>query len=166
MKNLCSTTLLLALLSLGACNQSKDGKSSDDVSAKELINNPNTDANPEGKVEVEAAAIEFSTLEYDFGKVTNGELVKYRFAFKNTGKNPLIIQNAQASCGCTVPQWPTEPIAPNDTGSIYVEFNSANRVGQQDKHVTITANTNPSNTVLSIKGEVLGILEKGPLKAE
>lgn len=158
--------VLIALGTLGACTP-KSGENADgQLSANELINNPNTASNESGTVDINAAQLTFETKQYDFGQVTNGEVVKYRFHFKNTGKSPLIIQNAQASCGCTVPQWPTEPIAPEDTGSIYVEFNSANRVGQQDKNVTITANTNPSNIVLNIKGEVLGIMEKGPINEE
>lgn len=155
--------LLVAAGSFTACQTEKK---QDDVSAKELINNPNTANNETGTIDVDAPALTFDELEYDFGKVTDGEVVVHRFRFKNTGKAPLVIQNAQASCGCTVPQWPSEPIAPNDTASIYVEFNSANRSGQQDKHVTITANTNPNTTMLRLKGEVLPILEKGPIKEE
>ncbi|MGB0864187.1 MAG: DUF1573 domain-containing protein, partial [Saprospiraceae bacterium] len=66
----------------------------------------------------------FTNEEFDFGTVNEGEKVKHTFKFKNTGKEPLIISNAKGSCGCTVPKWPREPIAPGASGDVVVEFNS------------------------------------------
>ncbi|BDD05439.1 DUF1573 domain-containing protein [Aureibacter tunicatorum] len=91
---------------------------------------------------------------YDFGTVDAGDIVEHVFKFTNTGKEPLIIQNASASCGCTVPEYSKEPIAPGADGKITVKFNSKNRRGVQSKTVTITANTVPKVTKLKIKGEV------------
>ena len=100
----------------------------------------------------------FNEDTYDFGEVLDGEKVKHVYAFKNTGDEPLIISNAKGSCGCTVPQWPREPIAPGKSGEIEVVFDSKNKgkVGgsPQSKRVTITANTDPVNTFLTIKGTV------------
>lgn len=100
-------------------------------------------------------ALEFSEMEYNFGTITEGEKVTHVFKFTNTGKEPLVISNAKGSCGCTVPQWPKDPIAPGKTGEIKVQFNSKNKKGKQTKTITITANTDPVNTLLRIKAEVL-----------
>ncbi len=99
--------------------------------------------------------MEFSETEFDFGTVTDGEKVSHVYKFKNSGDEPLILSNAQGSCGCTVPKWPREPIAPGEEGEIVVEFNSKNKKGKRNQKVTITANTNPPQTFLYLKGEVL-----------
>lgn len=97
----------------------------------------------------------FAESTYNFGSVTDGEKVEHIYKFKNTGNDPLIISNAQGSCGCTVPQWPKEPIAPGKSGEIKVVFDSKGKVGKQNKTVTITANTEPATTTINITGEVL-----------
>ena len=98
----------------------------------------------------------FDELEFDYGVVDEGEKVRHTYKFTNTGNEPLIISNAKGSCGCTVPSWPKEPIPPGATGQIDVEFNSKGKKGKQSKKVTITANTDPVQTMLTIKGEVKG----------
>ena len=98
--------------------------------------------------------VEFEEIEFDFGVVDAGEKVKHVYQFKNTGSEPLIISNAKGSCGCTVPSWPKDPIPPGSTGEIEVQFDSKNKKGKQSKRVTITANTDPAQTFLTIKGEV------------
>ena len=99
-------------------------------------------------------AMTFDENVIDFGTVTEGEKVKKTYKFKNTGDEPLILSNAVGSCGCTVPQWPREPIAPGSTGEIVVEFNSQGKQGERDQKVTLTANTVPAQTVLSLQGTV------------
>jgi hypothetical protein len=103
-------------------------------------------------------SIAFDKLEHDYGTVKAGEKVKYNYKFKNTGKEPLIISDAKGSCGCTVPDWPREPIAPGKTAEIKVEFDSTGKGtdegSPQSKRVTITANTDPVQTYLTIKGIV------------
>ncbi len=108
--------------------------------------------------------IEFEENEFDFGTVTEGETVRYTYKFKNTGNEFLIIKNAKGSCGCTVPSWPKEPLAPGETAEMLVEFNTKGKNGRQSKRVTITANTDPIQTFLTIKGEVLkaGKIEGNP----
>lgn len=120
-----------------------------------LINNPATASNAEGSMPVEAAEIKFKETEHNFGTVTAGDTVRHTFSFTNTGKGPLVIATATASCGCTVPDYPREPIAPGGTGEIAVVFNTSGKLGEQNKTVTVTANTNPSNTELLLKGKVL-----------
>ncbi len=100
-------------------------------------------------------AMEFAESTFDFGVVEDGEKVSHIYKFTNTGNEPLIISDAKGSCGCTVPSKPTAPIAPGDTGEITVEFNSKNKKGKRNQKVTITANTNPPQTVISLTGEVV-----------
>jgi hypothetical protein len=95
---------------------------------------------------------------YDFGKVPEGPSAEHVFEFKNTGKEPLIIQQANASCGCTTPEWPKEPILPGKTGKISVKFNTTGRGGQPfDKTVFISSNavTEKERYELHIKGTVV-----------
>jgi len=102
-----------------------------------------------------AAVFSFESSSYDFGKVKEGEKVTHSFKFKNTGTAPLIINDAEASCGCTIPEYPKEPIAPGGEGEIQVVFNSAGRFGKQSKVITISSNADPSTTELYLTGEVL-----------
>lgn len=106
------------------------------------------------KMQEGAAAIEFSKNEHDFGTIPEGEKVETVFNFTNTGKSALIITDASATCGCTVPEWPKEPIAPGETGQIAVEFNSAGRPGNNSKTVTLTTNTAKGKETVVIKANV------------
>ncbi len=101
-------------------------------------------------------SMSFTETEFNFGKVKAGEKVQHDYVFKNTGKEPLVISNAKGSCGCTVPEWPKEPIAPGASGKIKVEFDSKGKSGPQTKQVTITANTDPVQSIIYIKGDVIG----------
>lgn len=158
---------LLALLAVGflfSCNNSQTA--AQEEAAQSLTGNtvqpadPNASAQPAAQ---EAAipsgpttVMAFEETEFDFGTVPDGEKVSHTYKFKNTGAEPLILSNAKGSCGCTVPSWPREPIPPGGTGEITVEFNSQNKAGKRNQKVTITANTNPPQTFIYLKGEVLG----------
>ena len=96
----------------------------------------------------------FTKTEHDFGKIKDGDNVTYIFNFENTGESDLIISDAKGSCGCTVPDYPKEPIAPGKKGKIKVSFNSSGKTGQQHKTVTITANTAKGKEQLDIKATV------------
>lgn len=91
---------------------------------------------------------------YDFGTLTEGDTVEHIFAFTNTGEFPLIINNITASCGCTTPEWPREPVAPGAKSSVRVRFNSRGKQGEQSKTITIFANTDPAMTDLQFKALV------------
>jgi len=114
----------------------------------------NTAAVPETKPEGPLPAMEFATLEHDFGTISEGDVVEYTYKFKNTGDAPLIIQNAQGSCGCTVPNWSKEPIAVGAEGYVTAKFDSKGKPNIQNKTVTVTANTWPKQTVLRFKAMV------------
>jgi hypothetical protein len=113
------------------------------------VNNPEVPTGP-------TTTIKYEQESFDFGVVNEGDLVTHVFKFKNTGNEPLTITNAKASCGCTVPNWSKEPVAPGASGEIKVEFNSKGKPGNQSKRVTVTANTSPTDTFIEIKGMVKG----------
>ncbi|MEL7221634.1 MAG: DUF1573 domain-containing protein [Bacteroidota bacterium] len=96
----------------------------------------------------------FAETTFDFGTVDEGELVSHTYSFTNTGDETLVLSDAKGSCGCTVPKWPREPIAPGQSADITVEFNSKNKKGKRNQKVTITANTNPPQTFIYLTGEV------------
>jgi hypothetical protein len=102
-------------------------------------------------------SIKFDEEVHSFGTVEVDSENLYAFTFTNTGNEPLKITNAKGSCGCTVPNWPTEPILPGQTGKIDVKFTpNAGQAGQPiEKVVTVTANTSPENTMVRIKADVV-----------
>ncbi len=100
------------------------------------------------------AEMKFEKEEFNFGTIKQGDKVEHSFEFVNTGKEPLIITEAHGSCGCTVPEWPKEPLKKGEKGVIKVTFNSAGKMGIQDKTVTITSNAGDSPKVLHVKGNI------------
>ena len=107
------------------------------------------------------AKIDFTKDTHDYGTIKNGADGTCTFEFKNTGNAPLIISNAKGSCGCTVPEWPKEPIAPGAKASIKVKYDTS-RQGVINKNVTITSNAvNAAEKMIYIKGNVLPAPESG-----
>ncbi len=102
----------------------------------------------------ELARIVFEEPTYDFGEVREGTVVEHEFHFKNTGRVPLSILNARSSCGCTVPEWPKDPIPPGGTGKIKARFNTEGKTEEQKKVIYITANTYPNESSVVLKGRV------------
>lgn len=100
-------------------------------------------------------SIYFPEDKFDFGKIKDGEKVKHVFKFKNTGENPLLISDAIASCGCTIPSFSKAPIAPGNEGEIVVEFNSKGRVGHAHKSVIVVSNADRERVSLSFEAEVV-----------
>ena len=100
------------------------------------------------------AIMELESTEVDYGTIEQHSDPLRIFNFVNTGTEPLVIKHAKGSCGCTVPKWPKEPIPPGEDGEIIVEFNSKNKKGKRNQKVTITANTNPPQSFIYLKGEV------------
>ncbi len=101
-----------------------------------------------------APTIDFETEVVDYGTVEKGADGTREFRFTNNGKEPLIITNAKGSCGCTVPSWPREPIAPGESGVIKVKYDTQ-RVGNINKSVTVNTNASTPVKVLRIKGKVV-----------
>lgn len=125
-------------------------------SAAQPVSNPNvaTEGEVAAAPSANAPVMSFEQTEYDFGTVKQGEVVNHTFEFTNTGSTPLIIENASATCGCTVPDWTREPVAPGEKGQIAVQFNTAGKMGQQNPTVTVRANTQPDIVKVSMKGDV------------
>ncbi|HYG17703.1 MAG TPA: DUF1573 domain-containing protein [Ohtaekwangia sp.] len=115
---------------------------------------------PEGPLPV----IQFESTEHDFGTIREGDPAEHTYAFKNTGEAPLIIQKAEPSCGCTVPDYSKEPVPVGGTGFIKVKFDSNGKTNMINKSVTVTANTFPKQTVLKFKAMVTPKAGSGPAK--
>jgi hypothetical protein len=105
------------------------------------------------KANKNAPVIIFEKVIHDFGTIPYNGDGTCEFVFKNTGKEPLILQNCQASCGCTVPEWPKDPILKKKTGVVKVKYNTT-RVGNFQKTITVTSNASNSPITLTIKGTV------------
>ena len=148
-----------ALLLFSACQSDAPAQSEfqsarvdGEISNADIIRNP---VGEDGSIDTtNVAKMTFTDVNYYFGSVAQGAIVEHSFSFVNTGKVPLIITDARATCGCTVPSYPETPIAPGESGVIDVRFDTANKSGQQNKPVTLLANTYPNTTEIRLIGNV------------
>jgi hypothetical protein len=99
-------------------------------------------------------SFKFEAEEFDFKKLEQGKSVSHDFKFKNVGKEPLLITDATATCGCTKPTFAKDPVKPGGTGVISVTFNSTGKMGAQDKQITITSNAKEGVKIIHLKGDV------------
>jgi hypothetical protein len=167
MRKLIYFSFLFSVLFLASCKSDKEGSdgtsesltvsNSDqtaqtDNTASQIINNEEQE--PLGPL----TKIKFQNDTYDYGKVMEGKLVEHDYVFTNDGNEPLILKNVKASCGCTIPSWPREPIAPGESGKIHAAFDSSGRgaVGGavQSKTITVTGNFEGGTVQLTLKGLV------------
>lgn len=139
-----SRTSLILSLSFFSCTNSENANNNN-LSSND-VNIGNKDELP---------IIDFEEAEHDFGKIVQGEKVSYDFKFTNVGKSNLVISNAAASCGCTVADFPKEPIPPGKTGKITVEFNSEGKSGYTEKTITVVTNCEPNTIILKIKVDIV-----------
>ncbi|MCB9263293.1 MAG: DUF1573 domain-containing protein [Flavobacteriales bacterium] len=121
-------------------------------SNSDITENNKTASNP--NAQNAEAQFEWVETHHDFGNITQGSKVNWKYRFKNVGNKELVIGNVQVSCGCTATEYSKEPIAPGESGFVTLEFNSENKSGSQHKTVTVVANTNPPRTELSFSAEV------------
>lgn len=138
--------IMLMLAAIGFCkckNQSKEVEAN-------IIETPSNNKINKGQ----AAEMTFEHDEWDFGSITEGEIVEHTYNFKNTGGKPLLISDVQASCGCTVPVWPREPINSGQEGTIKIQFNSAGKHESIAKDVTIYSNAKNVKKILKFKAFV------------
>lgn len=138
---------ILAVLSVFAFTSCKE-KAADKVNEDNVAAAADRDADA-GKFPV----MEFAETEFDFGTIDQGTAVEHKFSFTNTGDAPLVIVDAKSSCGCTVPEFTREPVAPGATGDMLVKFNGSGK-NQVSKTVTITANTATGKETIKIKAFV------------
>jgi hypothetical protein len=99
--------------------------------------------------------IRFEKFTHDMGTILEGETVGYNFVFTNVGEGPLIINDASASCGCTVPRFSTRPVQPGEKGSVEVMFDSTGRIGQQNKTITVHTNGKVRTVQLTITANII-----------
>jgi hypothetical protein len=155
--------LLVALtaVALASCQQKTGSTSTGKDSTSVAVTSPaGTESTPdstkeESKLNPRGAVLNLVTDTYNFGKIKKGEIVSYSFKFKNTGVIPLIIKDAIATCGCTVPEPPTKPIKPSEESEIRVVFNSAGKpIGAIEKAVNVTSNALNNPVQLRLVGEI------------
>ena len=139
--------LLLSVVFITSCNK-------ESASVKVKKENLETAKKRDVEISKGAAEIKFDITEYDFGTVNEGEIVEAKYMVTNAGKTDLIISNVQASCGCTVPVWPKEPIKPGDSAEVLANFNTTGKPNRQAKTLTLFTNTAKGREVLRLKGSV------------
>jgi major membrane immunogen (membrane-anchored lipoprotein) len=156
--------VLMASMMLAACgnstenNQQEGGAptttqpSPDGSISPDAISSPETAGNPTPTVD---SKIKFEKESHEFGDVAEGEKMEYTYKFTNEGTADLVVTNARAGCGCTVPDWTKTPIKPGEGGVIKVVFDSEGRSGFNDKTVTVETNGNPASVVLRFTAQVI-----------
>jgi len=140
-------TLLVTISVFTSCDQSK-------AASKIDVTNLEDAKKRDVAINKGAASISFDKMEFDFGTVTEGTIVSTVYKVTNSGKTDLIITNAEASCGCTVPVWPKEAIKPGETADIAVKFNTKGKPNRQSKNITLSTNTAVGREVLKLSGMV------------
>lgn len=101
------------------------------------------------------SGISFDKTVHDFGDIKEGEKVQTTFTINSTGEKDLVITNASASCGCTVPEYPKNPIKPGNSAPMVVSFDSSGKPGRQEKQVTVNANDEKRSHIVTIKMNVI-----------
>lgn len=150
MKHLSLILIGFLILVNFACRNQED-KNKEVLIPTEVVENPVSAGN---SATADGPRIFFEKTVHDFGRLKEGERVEYNFIFTNKGNADLLIDHCSGSCGCTVPEWPREPIRPGEKGKIKVSFDSQGRSGMNDKTITILANTIPRSTILRITAQV------------
>lgn len=134
--------VLGAFILVSACSEKKENSTDTSMLASDSI------------ATKALTSIAFADTVHEFGTFLEGEKVSYVFKYKNTGDNPLILEDVRPSCGCTLPEWTKDPIAPGAEGLIKVVYNSEGRPGEFHKTITVIANTAAEVVLLKIQGKV------------
>ena len=143
------TVLVLSAFLIGFVVSAQEVKKAEPVNVTQEVNKA---VQKEDKKQADAT-IDFESKVVDYGVIDHNADGVRKFVFTNNGTEPLIIKNAKGSCGCTVPTWPREPIAPGETAEIGVKY-ATTRVGKFTKTITLTTNASKKPVILTIKGEV------------
>lgn len=154
MKNLCFIAIAVAFFTASCGETPKEKKENKNLLSTDLVSNPRSANGTDTAALHSLATMDFRDTVYDFGTINEGEVVTHDFEFTNNGKHPLIISNAAGSCGCTVAEFPKEPVPPGKSAIIGVKFSSASKYGHQEKIVSLTTNSGRGTHMLFIKGEV------------
>lgn len=143
---------LLFTFIVSSCNDAVKQVQSDRLSTDLVKNNQSLN---KATKETSQAVIEIVNPDYDFGEINQGESISHNYKIKNIGSEDLIISSAKGSCGCTVPEWPKNPIKAGEEANVKVTFNSKGKTGNQSKRVTLLTNAIPNVKILTIKGKVI-----------
>ena len=148
--------VLAAFIMASACSEEKENSTDTSMLASDSI------------ATKALTSIAFADTVHEFGTINEGEKVSYTFKYKNTGDNPLILEDVRPSCGCTLPEWTKDPIAPGAEGLIKVVYNSEGRPGEFHKTITVIANTSAEVVLLKIQGKVTPKIPdvQGPYKKQ
>jgi hypothetical protein len=163
MKQILFSLFVIAAFSINAQKSDKAPipvKTQGDIKKEVAV--PQVEATPEAVIEKTNAKMTFESLTVDYGTIENGGEPLRIVKFTNTGTDPLVIKNARGSCGCTVPTWPKDPIAPGQSSTMEIRYDT-NRTGKINKSVTISTNEGPDSHVLQVIGEVLPKKEEHPV---
>ncbi|WP_395047402.1 DUF1573 domain-containing protein [Flavobacterium sp.] len=166
-KNIMTFIAVVSLLSTVSCKK-KDENSSIVLDENNMIAAPQYASNqvviaPKKKMKPgEYPKIEIENSDFDFGDITQGDKVSHVFKFKNTGKSDLVILDAHASCGCTVPEWTKTPIKSGEMGEVNIIFNSEGKMGNQEKTVTLRTNTEVGSELIHFKANINPKAEGNP----
>lgn len=142
---------LAFLVSAGSLVSCKETNAASKVKEENLLNAEKRD----NDISKGAPVVTFDRLEHNFGTVNEGDVVETSFIVTNTGKSDLVITNATATCGCTVPVWPKEAVAPGESAEIGVKFNTLGKPNKQTKAVTLYTNTATGREIVKITGMVV-----------
>lgn len=138
-----SVVWIVMILILMACTGQNDSPGSDDEVYSELSEDPS-----------KQSIISFISLSHDFGTIIEGEMVVCYFDYENSGENDLVINSVEATCGCTTPDWSSEPLQPGEKEKLKIIFDASGRSGQQQKVVTVSSNASNSTIKLTVKANV------------
>lgn len=159
--------LLLVILSVTAFTvQAQDAPAKEAVKeVKELKEGTNLYEDEDGNmIETAKPIFQFDKETHDFGELDEGPKYDHEFSFKNIGLEPLVITGVKASCGCTTPEWPKQPILPGEEAAIKVIYNTKGRLNKFNKAITITSNAITPTKRLYIKGNVNASTPDQPVK--
>ena len=155
MKNLWFVAIAAIVFTTSCSDDAQKEKNGNkDLLSTDLVTNPRSANGTDTAALHSLATMNFKDTLYDFGTINEGEVVTHEFEFTNAGKSPLIISNAAGSCGCTVADFPRDPLAPGKSSVIKVKFSSAGKYGHQEKSVALTTNSVRGTYTLYIKGNV------------
>lgn len=149
------TFALIMLIFVSACNEKDTAPKNPELLPANLVQNPRTAGETSVSVLEQMPVMIFSDTVHNFGRVYEGEEVTYGFAFTNAGQSPLLISGVATSCGCTVADYPKEPVMPGEGGILKVNFRSTGQTGYEEKSVTVQTNTARGAIPLYIKAEII-----------
>lgn len=155
-KYLFVSTVALAAFMFSCSSDAPTEETTTEATTETTVVEPAAEVTPavEPAVATATTVLTIDRMEHDFGKIPDTAPVETSFVITNDGEEPLLITNAQGSCGCTVPEYPKDPIPPGESRDMKVSFNPTGKEGVNNKTVTITANTEPATTIINIKSDV------------